>query len=190
MLSTNQAWPVMRGHVLSCGSQLVGGFAIPARACPPISNQYAPRLRSAHQHPPALVINLSITVPGWLASCFMASACNQHVWPLLSILLHPLPTPTAHPHTSTPSLFHNLTRPSLAPPPSSAALRSEAAEPFLSELRLMSFVFPPKGWALCNGQFLPINQNQALFSLLGTTYGGGESTWPPYPAPASNPCTR
>jgi len=46
------------------------------------------------------------------------------------------------------------------------------AEPFLSETRLCSFVFPPKGWALCNGQFLPINQNQALFSLLGTTYGG------------------
>jgi len=36
----------------------------------------------------------------------------------------------------------------------------------------MSFVFPPKGWALCNGQLLPINQNQALFSLLGTTFGG------------------
>ncbi len=46
------------------------------------------------------------------------------------------------------------------------------AEPFISEIRLMSFVFPPKGWALCNGQLLPINQNQALFSLLGTTYGG------------------
>src|SRR5688572_6897087 len=46
------------------------------------------------------------------------------------------------------------------------------AEPFLSEIRLFSFVFPPKGWALCNGQLLPINQNQALFSLLGTTYGG------------------
>jgi microcystin-dependent protein len=46
------------------------------------------------------------------------------------------------------------------------------AEPFLSEIRLMSFVFPPKGWALCNGQLLPINQNQPLFSLLGTTYGG------------------
>jgi microcystin-dependent protein len=46
------------------------------------------------------------------------------------------------------------------------------AEPFLSELRIMSFVFAPKGWALCNGQLLPINQNQALFSLLGTTYGG------------------
>lgn len=46
------------------------------------------------------------------------------------------------------------------------------AEPFLSETRLFSFVFAPKGWALCNGQLLPINQNQALFSLLGTTYGG------------------
>jgi microcystin-dependent protein len=43
---------------------------------------------------------------------------------------------------------------------------------FLSELRIMSFNFAPKGWALCNGQLLPINQNQALFSLLGTTYGG------------------
>jgi microcystin-dependent protein len=46
------------------------------------------------------------------------------------------------------------------------------AEPFLSEIRMMSFGFAPKGWALCNGQLLPINQNQALFSLLGTTFGG------------------
>ena len=46
------------------------------------------------------------------------------------------------------------------------------AEPFMSEIRLMSFVFAPKGWALCDGQLLPINQNQALFSLLGTTFGG------------------
>ena len=46
------------------------------------------------------------------------------------------------------------------------------ADPFLSEIRLMSFVFAPRGWALCNGQLLPINQNQALFSLLGTTFGG------------------
>lgn len=46
------------------------------------------------------------------------------------------------------------------------------AEPFLSEIRVFSFNFPPKGWAFCNGQLLPINQNQALFSLLGTTYGG------------------
>ena len=46
------------------------------------------------------------------------------------------------------------------------------AEPFLVEVRMMSFGFPPKGWATCDGQLLPINQNQALFSLLGTTYGG------------------
>jgi microcystin-dependent protein len=46
------------------------------------------------------------------------------------------------------------------------------AEPFLSEIRMMSFSFPPKGWSLCDGQLLPINQNQALFSLLGTTFGG------------------
>ena len=46
------------------------------------------------------------------------------------------------------------------------------AEPFLSEIRMCSFVFAPKGWAQCNGQLLPINQNQALFSLLGTTFGG------------------
>lgn len=46
------------------------------------------------------------------------------------------------------------------------------AEPFLSEIRIMSFEFAPKGWALANGQLLPINQNQALFSLLGTTFGG------------------
>src|SRR3954452_19723705 len=46
------------------------------------------------------------------------------------------------------------------------------AEPFLSEIRIMSFAFAPKGWALANGQLLPINQNQPLFSLLGTTFGG------------------
>ncbi|KJV06154.1 phage tail protein [Methylocucumis oryzae] len=46
------------------------------------------------------------------------------------------------------------------------------AEPFLSEIRIMSFNFPPRGWAFCNGQLLPINQNQALFSLLGTNFGG------------------
>jgi microcystin-dependent protein len=46
------------------------------------------------------------------------------------------------------------------------------SQPFLSEIKIMSFGFPPKGWALCDGQLLPINQNQALFSLLGTTYGG------------------
>ena len=44
--------------------------------------------------------------------------------------------------------------------------------PYLSEIKIISWNFAPKGWAFCNGQFLPINQNQALFSLLGTTYGG------------------
>jgi microcystin-dependent protein len=50
------------------------------------------------------------------------------------------------------------------------------AEPFLSEIRMMSFGFAPKGWATCDGQLLPINQNQALFSLLGTNYGGNGQT--------------
>jgi microcystin-dependent protein len=48
--------------------------------------------------------------------------------------------------------------------------------PYMAELRLMSFNFAPKGWAMCNGQTLPINQNQALFSLLGTTFGGNGQT--------------
>lgn len=48
--------------------------------------------------------------------------------------------------------------------------------PYLSEIRIFSFGFAPRGWALCNGQSLPINQNQALFSLLGTTYGGNGVT--------------
>lgn len=46
------------------------------------------------------------------------------------------------------------------------------SEPFIGEVKLFGFNYAPKGWALCNGQLLPINQNQALFSLLGTTYGG------------------
>src|SRR5260221_12779499 len=46
------------------------------------------------------------------------------------------------------------------------------SEPFLGEVKIISWNFPPKGWTFCNGQLLPINQNQALFSLLGTTYGG------------------
>lgn len=50
------------------------------------------------------------------------------------------------------------------------------AEPFLSEIRIVSFGFAPKGWAECNGQLLPINQNQALFALLGTTFGGNGQT--------------
>jgi microcystin-dependent protein len=48
--------------------------------------------------------------------------------------------------------------------------------PFLGEIKIMSFVFPPRGWALCNGQFMQINQNQALFALLGTMYGGNGQT--------------
>ncbi len=48
--------------------------------------------------------------------------------------------------------------------------------PFLGEVKIVSFNFAPRGWALCNGQILPINQNQALFALLGTTYGGNGQT--------------
>ena len=52
------------------------------------------------------------------------------------------------------------------------------ADPFVAEIRIFPFNFPPKGWAFCNGQLLPISQNTALFSLLGTTYGGdGKSTF-------------
>jgi microcystin-dependent protein len=50
------------------------------------------------------------------------------------------------------------------------------SEPFLAEIRIMSFNFAPKGWAMCNGQLMQINQNQALFSLLGTTFGGDGRT--------------
>jgi microcystin-dependent protein len=48
--------------------------------------------------------------------------------------------------------------------------------PFLGEIKIISWNFAPKGWAFCNGQFLPINQNQALFSLFGTMYGGNGQT--------------
>jgi microcystin-dependent protein len=52
------------------------------------------------------------------------------------------------------------------------------ADPFVAEIRIFPFNFAPKGWAFCNGQILPISQNTALFSLLGTTYGGdGKSTF-------------
>lgn len=51
-----------------------------------------------------------------------------------------------------------------------------ALTPYLGEIGICAFNFPPKGWALCNGQFLPINQNQALFSLMGTMYGGNGQT--------------
>lgn len=49
-------------------------------------------------------------------------------------------------------------------------------EPFMGEIRIFPMIYAPKGWALCNGQFLPINQNQALFALLGTNYGGNGQT--------------
>ncbi len=52
------------------------------------------------------------------------------------------------------------------------------ADPFVAEIRIFPFTFPPKGWAFCNGQLLPISQNTALFALLGTVYGGdGKSTF-------------
>jgi microcystin-dependent protein len=52
------------------------------------------------------------------------------------------------------------------------------SDPFVAEIRIFGFNFPPRGWAFCNGQILPISQNTALFSLLGTTYGGnGQSTF-------------
>jgi|GraSoiStandDraft_35_1057300.scaffolds.fasta_scaffold448567_2 microcystin-dependent protein len=51
-----------------------------------------------------------------------------------------------------------------------------AITPFIGEVVMYAFNYPPKTWALCNGQFLPINQNQALFSILGTTYGGNGQT--------------
>lgn len=50
------------------------------------------------------------------------------------------------------------------------------SEPFMSEIKIISWNYAPRGWAFCNGQFMPINQNQALFSLLGTTYGGNGQT--------------
>src|SRR4051794_40203128 len=51
-----------------------------------------------------------------------------------------------------------------------------ASQPFMAELRIMSFSYAPRNWALANGQLMPINQNQALFALLGTTYGGNGQT--------------
>lgn len=50
------------------------------------------------------------------------------------------------------------------------------SDPYIGEIRVVSFTFPPKGWAFCNGQLLAINQNQALFSILGTMYGGNGQT--------------
>ena len=54
--------------------------------------------------------------------------------------------------------------------------RGSMSEPFLAEVRIVGFNFAPRGWALCDGQILPINQNQSLYSLLGTTYGGDGRT--------------
>lgn len=50
------------------------------------------------------------------------------------------------------------------------------SEPFIGQIKVMSFAFPPRGWTQCNGQLLPINQNQALFSILATSYGGDGTT--------------
>jgi microcystin-dependent protein len=50
------------------------------------------------------------------------------------------------------------------------------SDPYIGEIKVISFNYPPKGWAFCNGQLLPINQNQALFSILGTMYGGNGQT--------------
>jgi len=61
------------------------------------------------------------------------------------------------------------------------------AQPSLSEVRIMSFGFAPKGWVLCKWTALPINQNQALISLLGTTYGGERRRWPRELRPARPP---
>jgi microcystin-dependent protein len=50
------------------------------------------------------------------------------------------------------------------------------SDPYIGEIKVISFTYPPRGWAFCNGQLLPINQNQALFSILGTMYGGNGQT--------------
>ena len=64
------------------------------------------------------------------------------------------------------------------------------ADPFVAEIRIFPFNFAPKGWAWCNGQLLPISQNTALFSLLGTFYGGdGKSTFGLPTSKAPSPCT-
>lgn len=56
------------------------------------------------------------------------------------------------------------------------ALKAQASEPFLGQIAFVPYMFVPKNWAECNGQLLPISQNTALFSLLGTTYGGNGTT--------------
>jgi microcystin-dependent protein len=64
----------------------------------------------------------------------------------------------------------------LAPATPGYIRRNTMADPFVSEIRIFSFSFAPRGWSFCNGQTLPINQNQVLFSLIGTTYGGNGTT--------------
>ncbi len=65
------------------------------------------------------------------------------------------------------------------------------ADPFVAEIRIFPFNFAPRGWAFCDGQLLPISQNTALFSLLGTTYGGnGQSTFALPNLQAARPCIR
>ena len=64
----------------------------------------------------------------------------------------------------------------LLPAGFNAAMAQDATEPLLGSIAMVSFNFAPRGWALCEGQLLPINSNQALFSLLGTTYGGDGRT--------------
>ena len=64
------------------------------------------------------------------------------------------------------------------------------ADPFVAEIRIFPFNFAPKGWALCDGQLLPLSQNTALFSLLGTTYGGnGKSNFALPDCRAARRCT-
>lgn len=59
---------------------------------------------------------------------------------------------------------------------STSVLKAQASEPFLGQIAFVPYNFVPKNWAACNGQLLSISQNQALFALLGTTYGGNGTT--------------
>ena len=72
--------------------------------------------------------------------------------------------------------LHTSILPSLLTRATLVAERSSMSEPFLGEIRMVGFNFAPRGWALCDGQILPIAQNQSLYSLLGTTYGGDGRT--------------
>src|ERR1700687_5445426 len=92
----------------------------------------------------------------------------------------PLPTPEAVNRTATSSRISRLTSSSRCREFSPARIEgtTKMANPFLAEIRMFAGNFAPTGWALCNGQLLSISQNTALFSLLGTTYGGdGISTF-------------